>query len=198
MTYWLKWSESPIGRLRLIASDSGLAAILWEKDQRYTDRFVPLVEAPNHPVLVETERQLGDYFGGKRKSFDIPLDFAGTEFQKKVWSALLKIPYGEIRSYGDIARQVGNPKAVRAVGGAANRNPIAIIAPCHRVLGSSGDLTGFAGGLAAKTCLLALEGSGAQPSTANKKPLSRPRRPAAIPAETTDPINEGVRASGLG
>jgi methylated-DNA-[protein]-cysteine S-methyltransferase len=163
MTYWFKWIDSPIGRLKLVATDAGLAGILWENDRRYAGRFLPIVGAPDHPILVKAERQLDEYFEGGRTSFDIPLDFLGTDFQKQVWAALLTIPYGETRSYGEIARQIGNPKAVRAVGGAANRNPIAIIAPCHRVLGSSGGLTGFAGGLVAKTCLLALESSGAHP-----------------------------------
>jgi methylated-DNA-[protein]-cysteine S-methyltransferase len=116
-------------------------------------------EDNRHPVLLETERQLREYFAGKRKRFDVKMDFAGTEFQRKVWQALLAIPFGETRSYGDIARQVGNPAAVRAVGAANGRNPISIIAPCHRVVGSTGKLTGFAGGLAVKAQLLALEGA---------------------------------------
>jgi methylated-DNA-[protein]-cysteine S-methyltransferase len=109
-------------------------------------------------VLLETEQQLNDYFAGTRKSFALKLDFNGTEFQKKVWAALLTIPFGETRSYGQIAKQIKKPKAVRAVGAANGRNPISIIAPCHRVIGSTGKLTGFAGGLEAKALLLALEG----------------------------------------
>jgi methylated-DNA-[protein]-cysteine S-methyltransferase len=115
-------------------------------------------EDTNHPVLVETERQLNEYFAGTRKTFSVKLDFVGTEFQNKVWRALLAIPFGETRSYGEIARQLGNPRAMRAVGAASSRNPISIIAPCHRVVGSSGDLTGFAGGLNTKAYLLELEG----------------------------------------
>jgi methylated-DNA-[protein]-cysteine S-methyltransferase len=159
MTYSFKWINSPIGKLKLVASDAGLAAVLWEYDDRYGMYLIPLVEAPMHPVLFQAERELGEYFCGDRKKFDILLDFKGTEFQKSVWKALLAIPFGETRSYADIAIEVGNPKAVRAVGGAAHRNPIAIIAPCHRVIGSSGALTGFAGGLRAKTHLLDLEGT---------------------------------------
>src|SRR6185437_17104518 len=102
--------------------------------------------------------QLGEYFAGKRRKFDVELDFAGTDFQKKVWRALLAIPFGETRSYGEIATQLGNPKAMRAVGAANGKNPISIIAPCHRVIGASGQLTGFAGGLEAKAHLLGLEG----------------------------------------
>ena len=101
--------------------------------------------------------QLGAYFAGKLKTFAIPLDFMGTEFQKSVWEALLTIPFGETRSYGEIARQIGRPTASRAVGAANGKNPISIIAPCHRVIGSTGELTGFAGGLAAKQYLLAIE-----------------------------------------
>jgi methylated-DNA-[protein]-cysteine S-methyltransferase len=120
-------------------------------------RLAPLTEDQRHPVLKETERQLGEYFNGARKKFDLPLDFAGTAFQKSVWKALLKIPYGQTRSYGELAKQLGNAKAMRAVGAANGRNPISIVAPCHRVIGASGKLTGFAGGLQAKAFLLQLE-----------------------------------------
>jgi methylated-DNA-[protein]-cysteine S-methyltransferase len=112
-----------------------------------------------HPLLVEAERQLGEYFAGSRRRFDLKLDPEGTAFQKKVWQALLTIPFGETRSYGQIARQVGSPNAVRAVGAANGRNPISIVTPCHRVIGSTGKLTGFGGGLDAKAYLLALEGA---------------------------------------
>jgi methylated-DNA-[protein]-cysteine S-methyltransferase len=133
---------SPVGALTLVAGDDGLAAILWENDAPDRVRLDIAGEDAGHPVLVETRRQL---------------DFAGTAFQKSVWQALLTIPFGETRSYGDIARQLGNPKAVRAVGAANGKNPISIIAPCHRVIGSNGKLTGFAGGLEAKAHLLTLE-----------------------------------------
>jgi methylated-DNA-[protein]-cysteine S-methyltransferase len=158
MTYAYKTMKSPVGELKLVASDKGLAAILWENDKPRRVRLDPGLEDKNHPVLLEAERQLNDYFSGKRKSFSVKLDFRGTEFQKKVWAALLTIPFGETRSYGQIAKQIENPKAVRAVGAANGKNPISIIAPCHRVIGSTGKLTGFAGGLEAKACLLALEG----------------------------------------
>jgi methylated-DNA-[protein]-cysteine S-methyltransferase len=155
--YFYKTMSSPVGRLELVASDDGLAAILWENDN---PRRVPLnIVAENnaHPVLVETERQLEEYFAGMRRSFALELDFAGTDFQRQVWAALLAIPFGETRSYSQIAKQIGKPTAVRAVGAANGRNPISIIAPCHRVIGSTGKLTGFAGGLEAKAQLLALE-----------------------------------------
>jgi methylated-DNA-[protein]-cysteine S-methyltransferase len=158
--YYYKDIPSAIGGLRLVASDDGLAAILWENEKADAKR-VPLNivgEDNNHPILVQTECQLGEYFSGQRKKFDVKMDFAGTDFQNKVWEALLSIPFGETRTYGEIATQIGDPKSARAVGGASNKNPIAIIAPCHRVVGASGDLTGFAGGLKVKEQLLALEG----------------------------------------
>jgi methylated-DNA-[protein]-cysteine S-methyltransferase len=158
-TYVYKIVPSPLGALKLVASDDGLAAILWENDRPGRVRLNMVGRDDDHPILLETERQLADYFAGKRKAFDVTLDFAGTAFQKKVWQALLAIPFGETRTYGRIAREIGSPKAVRAVGAANGRNPISIIAPCHRVLGSTGDLTGFAGGLEAKAYLLGLEGS---------------------------------------
>lgn len=157
MSYAYKMIDSPVGQLKLVASDKGLAAILWENEDPNRVRFGPLTEIPQHPILRETERQLGQYFAGQLKAFTVPLDFKGTAFQKSVWAALLTIPFGETRSYSEIARQIGKPKAFRAVGAANGKNPISIIAPCHRVIGSSGALTGFAGGLAAKERLLKLE-----------------------------------------
>lgn len=157
--YVYKLMTSPVGTLTLVATDNGLAAILWENDRPGRVRLNIEAENPTHPVLVETERQLGEYFAGRRKAFALRLDMAGTAFQRRVWSALLTIPFGETRSYADIATQIGNPKAVRAVGAANGRNPVSIVAPCHRVIGSTGQLTGFAGGLDVKARLLALEGA---------------------------------------
>ena len=153
--------DSPVGKLKLVASDKGLAAILWEKEKPNRVRLGEMVESPRHLVLLETERQLRQYFAGKRSEFDVPLDIRGTEFQRAVWEALLAIPFGETRTYAQIAKQLGNPTATRAVGAAIGRNPLCIIAPCHRVLGSSGKLTGFAGGLETKAHLLKLESKGA-------------------------------------
>jgi methylated-DNA-[protein]-cysteine S-methyltransferase len=158
-TYVSKTVRSPVGVLTLIASGDGLAAILWENDRPGRVRLDFVAEDPKHPVIMATERQLAEYFAGRRKAFDLTLDFAGTEFQKKVWRALLTIPFGETRTYAQIAKQVGDPKAVRAVGAANGRNPISIVAPCHRVIGSNGKLTGFAGGLDVKAQLLRLEGA---------------------------------------
>ena len=152
-----KTMRSPVGELTLVATERGLAAILWENDDPARVRVKPALLDRHHPVLCEAERQLKDYFAGKRKTFTLSLDFDGTPFQKKVWKALLAIPFGETRTYTEIARTIGRPKAVRAVGAANGRNPISIVAPCHRVIGSNGKLTGFAGGLKAKAALLRLE-----------------------------------------
>ncbi len=157
MTYAYKIVPSPVGALTLIASDKGLAAILWENDDPNRVRLSPRIEDRDHPVLIEAERQLREYFAGTRQAFDLPLDFKGTDFQKQVWAQLLAIPFGETRSYADIARAIDHPNAYRAVGAANGRNPISIVAPCHRVIGTNGALTGFAGGLEAKAFLLALE-----------------------------------------
>lgn len=157
MSLACKFIESPVRKLKLIASDQGLVAILWEKDRPGRVLLSEPVEDHEHPVLLETERQLREYFAGKRKTFSVALDMRGTRFQKDVWEALLAIPFGETRSYGQLAKQLGNPRATRAVGAANGRNPVSIIVPCHRVIGSSGKLTGFAGGLDAKAHLLSLE-----------------------------------------
>jgi methylated-DNA-[protein]-cysteine S-methyltransferase len=157
MSLVYKTMQSPVGELKLVASDEGLVAILWENDRPNRVRLGELVENKKHPVLLETERQLREYFAGKRKKFSVALDMRGTRFQKDVWEALLAIPFGETRSYGQLAKQLGNPRATRAVGAANGRNPVSIIVPCHRVIGSSGKLTGFAGGLETKAQLLGLE-----------------------------------------
>ena len=157
MNYAHKTVKTPVGLLKLVASDKGLAAILWENDDPKRVRLDHGLEDKKHKVLVEAERQLLEYFAGTRDAFSLPLDFSGTPFQKKVWAALCRIPFGETRSYADIAKEVGSPKAVRAVGSANGKNPISIVAPCHRVIGKNGKLTGFAGGLKVKGFLLGLE-----------------------------------------
>lgn len=156
--YYYKEMDSPVGRLKLVASDKGLAAILWENDKPNRVKVRTYTENNTHPVLLEVEVQLNEYFAGTRTSFSLELDPVGTDFQKAVWNILSTIPYGETRTYMGIAKQLGNAKAVRAVGAANGRNPISIVVPCHRVIGSSGELTGFAGGLEAKAALLSLEG----------------------------------------
>lgn len=153
------YMDSPVGALKLVAHDQALVAVMWDNENHKRVRLAELVEDRQHPMLRKVKQQLEEYFAGQRQQFDLPLDFQGTAFQQQVWQALLSIPYGETRSYKEIAVQLGNEKAVRAVGAANGKNPISIIAPCHRVIGSSGALVGFAGGLDKKQILLSLEQS---------------------------------------
>ena len=148
-----QYLHTPIGTLRLVSDDTQLVKIEFE-NQYSDDEHLET----NDAVLADCANQLTDYFGGRRQRFDLPLAAQGTAFQHSVWNALGDIPYGQLRSYRDIARAIGNPAAVRAVGAANGRNPLPIVVPCHRVIGSNGSLTGFAGGLEAKTFLLELEG----------------------------------------
>jgi methylated-DNA-[protein]-cysteine S-methyltransferase len=152
--------NSPVGALRLVASPAGLCAVLWPTDNAAGAPprvpLPPLADAIT-PVLDETSRQLDEYFAGERHRFDLTLDLRGTPFQVEAWRALTTIPYGSTASYSDQARRLDRPKAVRAVGAANGRNPLSIVLPCHRVVGASGALTGFAGGLAAKRWLLNFE-----------------------------------------
>ncbi|WP_375271631.1 methylated-DNA--[protein]-cysteine S-methyltransferase [Sphingomonas sp.] len=145
---------SPIGSLTLVACDDGLVAILWPDDAPGRVRLADAAERDDHPVLAAAAEQLSAYFAGTRTRFALPLAPQGTPFQRDVWLALADIPFGETRSYAEIARAIGRPAATRAVGAANGRNPLSIVAPCHRVVGANGALTGFAGGLAAKRFLL--------------------------------------------
>ncbi|MBW6527106.1 methylated-DNA--[protein]-cysteine S-methyltransferase [Sphingomonas sp. RHCKR7] len=149
--------DSPVGTLTLVASDEGLVAVLWPDDAPGRVRLAATEDRPDHPVLAGAVTQIGEYFAGERRAFDLPLAPSGSAFQRAVWAALAAIPHGETRSYGEIARSIGRPTASRAVGAANARNPLSIVVPCHRVIGSSGTLTGFAGGLAAKQHLLTHE-----------------------------------------
>jgi methylated-DNA-[protein]-cysteine S-methyltransferase len=158
MSYVFKWMDTPVGRLKLVAGGKGLAAVLWPNDNPRRVPLGALTEDTANPFLIQAEQELTEYCAGQRSAFTVPLDFNGTDFQQSVWQALLTIPFGETRSYGQIATQLGKPSASRAVGAANGRNPISIIAPCHRVIGTNGKLTGFAGGLETKAHLLALEG----------------------------------------
>ncbi len=146
--------NSPIGPLQLIAENGALLEI------RFPGQHV---DAPagdgTDPALGAARSQLAEYFQGDRRSFQLPLAASGTVFQKQVWQALAEIPYGQLRSYRDIALSIGKERAVRAVGAANGRNPLPIVVPCHRVIGSNGSLTGFAGGLEAKKTLLEIEGA---------------------------------------
>lgn len=151
---------TPLGPVLLLASAHGLAG-LWFDGQRHhpaPDRVAQWTVAPRDPLLREAARQLDAYFAETVRTFDLPLDLsAGTDFQQKVWQTLMSIPKGQTRSYRELAQQIGRPQAVRAVGAAVGRNPLSIVVPCHRVVGSDGSLTGYAGGLDRKRALLHLE-----------------------------------------
>lgn len=150
--------DSPLGHMLLAATDAGLAGV-WFIGQRHGPVDVEWREDASHPVLRDAVAQLAAYFAGERTAFDLPLDLqAGTAFQRSVWQALLAIPPGGTTSYAELGRRLGRPQAARAVGAAVGRNPISIVVPCHRVLGTGGALTGYAGGLERKTALLRLEG----------------------------------------
>jgi len=158
MSYVYTTMKSPVGLLTLVAGDQGLAAVLWENDDLSRVRVGATTQDAGHPVLAQAHQQLNEYFAGQRRQFTVKLDPVGTPFQNRVWNALRTIPFGETRSYGQIAAEIGSARAVRAVGAANGANPLSIIVPCHRVIGANGQLTGFAGGLAIKARLLALEG----------------------------------------
>lgn len=167
--------RTPIGELLLSATGRGLCGIEFgaaaedeERLLRWASKRIGgdarLVRgggaAPSpHPLIGAAQEQLRDYFAGRRQSFELPLDLRGTAFQLRVWRALTQVPYGETQSYKGIAEAIGAPKAVRAVGGANNRNPVPIVVPCHRIVGHNGALVGYGGGLDIKTYLLRLEGS---------------------------------------
>ena len=150
---------SPLGTMLLAASERGLAGA-WFMGQRHGPEGIPWPEVAGHPVLGLAAGQLDEYFAGRRSRFELPLDLAaGTPFQQSVWQALLAIPAGHTSSYAELGRRLGRPQAARAVGAAVGRNPVSIVVPCHRVLGTAGALTGYAGGLERKTALLQLEGA---------------------------------------
>ena len=163
-SYWTgistDWSE-----LWLCATERGLCGVAFgaEPPPLEIDRLgrygIAAPEAGELSLLHEAQAQLTDYFAGRRTAFDLPLDLRGTDFQRAVWEALLAIPYGETRSYGDIAAAIGRPRAARPVGQAVGANPVGVIVPCHRVIGSDGRLTGYGGGLDLKRALLRLEGA---------------------------------------
>lgn len=154
--------KTPIGPLHLFADDKALHLITFPTS---TSTLPETQEAPpKHPLLSRVKLQLTEYFNGSRQRFDLPLTARGTEFQQKVWNLMQQIPFGQTKTYGELAARLGNPNKARAVGGAANKNPLPIIIPCHRVMGTSGKLTGFAGGLATKQFLLDLEQKKDQPA----------------------------------
>lgn len=150
--------DSPVGPLRLAADETGLRLIEFP-DPRHPVSPDDDWEEGDNAVLATARMQLGDYFAGRRRTFELPLAPQGTEFQQRVWRALRTIPYGATISYRDLAERIGKPSAMRAVGAANGRNPLPIVVPCHRVIGADGTLTGFGGGLPTKRFLLELEGA---------------------------------------
>jgi methylated-DNA-[protein]-cysteine S-methyltransferase len=158
MLYKTHW-QGPLGDMIVAASDRGIAGIWFEGQKHLPDHSKWMVQ-DDHPMLKIAIAQLRDYFDGQRTSFDLPLDLqGGTPFQQSVWHALLAIPHGAKTTYATLSRDIGAPQAVRAVGAAVGRNPVSIVVPCHRVLGASGSLTGYAGGVERKSALLKLEGA---------------------------------------
>ncbi len=148
--------SSPIGNIQITGTEDSITSIQFVDSSTQFD-YAHCADAKDWELGMETKKQLEEYFSGKRSTFDLALQPKGTEFQQAVWKALQAIPYGETRTYGEIAKAIGKPKAARAIGQANNRNPIAIIIPCHRVIGSNKQLTGYAGGLERKEFLLELE-----------------------------------------
>ncbi len=167
VTFFVDEMESPLGTITIVATERGLCHLRFGRLEsciasllasfKMERRLGDVIRSPEK--LFSIRQQLEQYFARKRFSFDVPLDVTGTAFQRKVWNAVSKIDYGKTRSYKEIAIEIGAPKAVRAVGGANNRNPIPIIIPCHRVIGSNGNMVGYGGGLERKEMLLRLEGA---------------------------------------
>jgi len=149
--------DTPLGPVLLARTEAGLAGA-WFEGQKAHPGPIDAPARDGDPLLRDAARQLDEYFAGRRQHFDLPLDLRGTDFQRRVWQALLHIESGSTTSYGEIANGLGSPRAVRAVGAAVGRNPVSVIVPCHRVLGGDGSLTGYAGGLHRKSALLKLEG----------------------------------------
>lgn len=150
--------NTPLGSVLIARTEAGLAGLWFEAQKWHPEPF----DAPEHsadPLLREAALQIGDYFAARRTQFDLPTDLHGSPFQRSVWQALCAIEHGATRSYAQIAHHIGTPTAVRAVGAAVGRNPLSLVVPCHRVVGSDGSLTGYAGGLERKRALLALEGA---------------------------------------
>ena len=163
-TQWLM--KSKVGPLYLVADEKVLLGIHW------TRQSIPMARSlDENPILKRAARQLEEYFSGARTRFDLPTEQKGTEFQKRVWATLKKIPYGKTLSYSDVAKRVGSPRAVRAVGTANGKNRIPILIPCHRVIAASGQLAGYTGGISLKKTLLALEGSGGRSAGLRRKGL---------------------------
>jgi methylated-DNA-[protein]-cysteine S-methyltransferase len=157
MTHFVKTLRTPVGELFLAATETAVAALVWSREELERIGIREWKPGKTCALLAEAERQLREYFEGERRSFDLPLQFHGTPFQESVWKELGKIPFGKTWSYRELARRVGKPAAVRAVGSANGKNPVCIILPCHRVVRLSGDIGGYAGGVGHKAWLLELE-----------------------------------------
>ena len=149
--------ESPQGQMLLAANDDGIAGVYFDGQKHFPKKAEQLRRDARHPLLNQAKRELAEYFAGKRRRFEVALAPEGTSFQRAVWKAISTVGFGETISYAELARRAGCPGSARAAGAATGRNPIGIIVPCHRIVGSNGSLTGYAGGLARKRALLALE-----------------------------------------
>jgi methylated-DNA-[protein]-cysteine S-methyltransferase len=157
MSFIYRNIDSPVGKIFLVSNQQSLVALAFKDNwPKLKEQFTGLKKGVC-PILDKTERQLGEYFSGQRKDFDLPTELKGTDFQERLWKSLAHIPYGKTFSYSEQAEKINNPLAVRAVGRTNGLNPISIIYPCHRVIGKSGKLTGYAGGIKAKAYLLELE-----------------------------------------
>ncbi len=150
--------QSPQGRMLLVATDDGVSGVYFVGQKYFPEREKEWKRAPHQAPLRQVKRELAEYFAGKRKRFEVTLAPDGTPFQRSVWKAISKVGFGETITYGELARRAGHPGSSRAAGAATGRNPISIIVPCHRIVGSDGSLTGYAGGLNRKRALLVLEG----------------------------------------
>ena len=150
--------NSPQGEMLLVATDDGVAGIYFTGQKYFPKKEKEWRRDPDHALLKQAKRELAEYFAGKRRSFSVALDPDGTPFQRSVWKSIAKVAFGKTLTYGELAKRTGHPGSARAAGAATGRNPIGIIVPCHRILGSGGALTGYAGGLHRKRALLELEG----------------------------------------
>ena len=159
--------DSPHGRMLLVATDEGLKGVYFDGQKYHPRPEAEWRSEPGHPILRQAARELAAYFGGERRGFTTPLAPAGTPFQRAVWRAISTVAFGRTITYGELARRCGYPGSSRAAGAATGRNPLTIVVPCHRIVGSDGSLTGYAGGLERKRALLALEGARAESPTAD-------------------------------
>ena len=153
--------RTPHGRMLLVSSDRGLAGLYFVGQKHYPARGADWRPGASSAIARRAKRELGEYFAGRRRRFGVALDPQGTPFQRAVWKQIARVPFGKTITYAELARRAGHPRSVRASGAATGRNPLSIIVPCHRIVGSNGSLTGYAGGLARKKALLDLEGAGA-------------------------------------